>query len=673
MRNAIFLVLTVFLFQICAAHTINVPDEQPTIQAAIDAASEGDTVLISCGIYTGDGNRDINTLGKSIVITGDHDPDSVIIELEGSYQGFLIPESVGKQVILSNLTILNSTTGIECTNSSCMAENVVIENFGYRGIIALHGALVDLKECIIQQVDVSLVRTGGGIYLSHDESGLSANGCEFNSCDKGIWAFSFADDSNQVLHIELNECSLTNNKCGLYTDNSPYSYMPQCTVNNCNFEGNNYAIRVNSCADPDTHIDARYNWWGSSDGYVTADRIYDRLDDDSSAIVICSFPLDAPYPEGVPQENFFNGRIMSDTVLASNNSPYKINGYLAIDETATVTVEPRAQFYFGPGTGLFVDGDLISIGTMTDSILYTSSADTAGGDPDAGDWKGIILNNGGDDVLRHSSINYAYRSLEIDCEAPISSIVIDSCIYRDFKQIGVSLNGPIDIDLNDCIIKQVDLSSYREAKGIAIFKEQSQLSVNGCDFSNCYYGIWAISHTTDSLIVPRVEMYDCLFSNNKQGINMDGFSSSCVPRGIFNYCSFEGNNYAIRVNSCADPDTHIDARYNLWGTDTDSAAIAAKIHDHDDDPSCAYVDFMPPLLEVYICGDANTDQNVNISDAVLTINYIFIGGDPPFPLESGDTNCDEDVNVSDAVWIINFIFIGGNIPCDIDGDDMPDC
>jgi hypothetical protein len=75
----------------------------------------------------------------------------------------------------------------------------------------------------------------------------------------------------------------------------------------------------------------------------------------------------------------------------------------------------------------------------------------------------------------------------------------------------------------------------------------------------------------------------------------------------------------------------------------------------------------------YFCGDANNDFEVNISDAVWIINYVFQGGLPPDPLESGECNCDGDVNISDAVWIINYVFMGGNEPCDSDGDGIPDC
>ena len=78
-------------------------------------------------------------------------------------------------------------------------------------------------------------------------------------------------------------------------------------------------------------------------------------------------------------------------------------------------------------------------------------------------------------------------------------------------------------------------------------------------------------------------------------------------------------------------------------------------------------------LVTYICGDANADGSVNVSDAVQIINFVFMGGDPPDPLESGDANCDLTVNVSDAVYIINFVFTGGNSPCDPDGDSQPNC
>lgn len=65
----------------------------------------------------------------------------------------------------------------------------------------------------------------------------------------------------------------------------------------------------------------------------------------------------------------------------------------------------------------------------------------------------------------------------------------------------------------------------------------------------------------------------------------------------------------------------------------------------------------------YVCGDADGEGNVNVSDAVYLINYVFTGGNPPVPYEAGDANEDTIVNVSDAVYILNYIFAGGLSPC----------
>lgn len=65
----------------------------------------------------------------------------------------------------------------------------------------------------------------------------------------------------------------------------------------------------------------------------------------------------------------------------------------------------------------------------------------------------------------------------------------------------------------------------------------------------------------------------------------------------------------------------------------------------------------------YICGDANGDELVNVTDAVAIITWIFADGPEPDPIESGDVNCDGVTNISDAVGILTYIFGGGPAPC----------
>jgi hypothetical protein len=66
------------------------------------------------------------------------------------------------------------------------------------------------------------------------------------------------------------------------------------------------------------------------------------------------------------------------------------------------------------------------------------------------------------------------------------------------------------------------------------------------------------------------------------------------------------------------------------------------------------------------CGDANNDEEIDISDAVFLISYIFSGGAAPHdcngPNGKGDANGDGGIDISDAVYLISYIFSGGLPP-----------
>ncbi|MDP7519718.1 MAG: hypothetical protein QF438_06145, partial [Phycisphaerales bacterium] len=55
-----------------------------TIQAAIDESSNGDTIEVYPGWYSGTGNQVIDSLGKSITIRASGTPEETIIDGEGA-------------------------------------------------------------------------------------------------------------------------------------------------------------------------------------------------------------------------------------------------------------------------------------------------------------------------------------------------------------------------------------------------------------------------------------------------------------------------------------------------------------------------------------------------------------------------------------------------------------
>jgi len=80
----------------------------PTLQAAYDVINPGGTIVLSDGVYTGAGNRDLAWSSKSVTVrSASGNPDLCAIDLQGSaaspHHGF-VPTS-GVQLTLQNITV----------------------------------------------------------------------------------------------------------------------------------------------------------------------------------------------------------------------------------------------------------------------------------------------------------------------------------------------------------------------------------------------------------------------------------------------------------------------------------------------------------------------------------------------------------------------------------------
>ena len=61
---------------------------------------------------------------------------------------------------------------------------------------------------------------------------------------------------------------------------------------------------------------------------------------------------------------------------------------------------------------------------------------------------------------------------------------------------------------------------------------------------------------------------------------------------------------------------------------------------------------------VFIRGDSNGDGLVNISDPIMTLEYLFIGGKPPACLDAADSNDTGDLDISDPIHTLFYLFVG---------------
>ena len=94
------------------AATVRVPADQPTIQAGIDAAGTGDTVLVAPGIYTGAGNRDISFGGRGITLRSESGPGLTVIDCQSLGRAFILRGSVTSLCRILSVPSLFAISGL---------------------------------------------------------------------------------------------------------------------------------------------------------------------------------------------------------------------------------------------------------------------------------------------------------------------------------------------------------------------------------------------------------------------------------------------------------------------------------------------------------------------------------------------------------------------------------
>ncbi len=130
MGDAVFLgVLVLGMMPLLAqAATLNVPAEHLTIQKAINAASDGDTVLVDSGTY----KENITFSGKAITVKSVNGTTSTIIDGNKLDSAVTFSTAKTKDAVLKGFTITNGKAsnggGIHCYSSSPTVVNTIFWN-----------------------------------------------------------------------------------------------------------------------------------------------------------------------------------------------------------------------------------------------------------------------------------------------------------------------------------------------------------------------------------------------------------------------------------------------------------------------------------------------------------------------------------------------------------------
>ncbi|PIE75870.1 hypothetical protein CSA17_05225 [bacterium DOLJORAL78_65_58] len=187
----------------------------PTIQAALNMAATGDTIALADGTFTGDGNRDLDFLGKAVTLLGQSgDPELAIIDCGGSlaqpHRAFVFQNGENVTSVVQDIGITNGNVGgdggaIWCASSPLIRNVRFWDNHAARGgAIFCDGGSPRIRGCVFTGNE-GRERAGGIGFLG---SRAEVSDC-FLSANWGyMGAAFFLPDSSQVT---ISGCTLVGN------------------------------------------------------------------------------------------------------------------------------------------------------------------------------------------------------------------------------------------------------------------------------------------------------------------------------------------------------------------------------------------------------------------------------------------------------------------------------
>ena len=329
MKFKMLLILVCALLPQVDAAVLNVPGSYPTIQSAVAAAVNSDTVLLAPGTYTGSGNTDTSFCGKNIVIQSDGSAADCVIDGGGLHRGFIFENSENSSARLAHLTVRN-----------CFGTTLTPFPIG-AAVYCGQGTRPVIDHCIFE---ANVADYGGAVGC--EGSYPLITGCRFlrNQSGQGGGAVVIYG-----ARVEISSCTFEGNESKYGGAVYAWDYAT-CYVKNCLFTGNT----------------------ASADGGGTC------VDFESGLFAVnCTYQGNLAYHGGGAAVRPFSNCILISCILWENTAP---NGSQAaavsdgFESDVTMTIracdiqdghsgtycDPEASLFFDPGwinsDPLFVSG-----------------------------------------------------------------------------------------------------------------------------------------------------------------------------------------------------------------------------------------------------------------------------------------------------------------------------
>jgi parallel beta-helix repeat protein len=229
---------------------LRVPGDFLHIQDAIDAAVDGDVILIAPGTYLDERDKNLDFAGKAIVVRGEaEDPTVCTIDCSGDGNGFIFDDGEDADAVVEYLTIRGGTGypkpdyfgytfggAIYCDASSPTIRHCVLMDSwsDYEGGAIYCSSRSDARVLFCTMVNNTAGGDGGGIYVDEYSSPIFANCIVSNN--EGFFGGAVA--VRALATPVFANCLFSNNEATRYAGGALCWSGSDIVFTNCTFYGN---------------------------------------------------------------------------------------------------------------------------------------------------------------------------------------------------------------------------------------------------------------------------------------------------------------------------------------------------------------------------------------------------------------------------------------------------
>lgn len=564
-----------------------------TINEGINAATEGDTVLVHPATYI----ENIDFTGKNIIVASMYliSEDTNYISqtvIDGNQNGSVVRFANGEDTtaVLMGFTIMNGSNtvgggiysngssprleylivvgntanaggGIICVQSNASMNNLTVYgNSG--GGVACNSSDISIDDCILWNNNPDEITLYSG--------SLSVN---YSDVQGGWQGIGNIDEDPQFVNPDIGNFNLTESSPCINTGNPFFPPDPDGTRPDMGafyYFNDASEIIVDFIADSTvgfTQLDVQFtdlsvafncnitSWsWIFGDGETSV--IQNPTHEyDSGGFYTVSLTVEGDNGSFVTEtkEDYIvvytvieDSAIITTGTWYADNSPYLVQGRATVPEGQTLTIEPGTliQLYTGPNATngrLWVDGTFLAQGSINDTIIFTRYGNT-------GNWGSINL--GFDDSL--SSVSYC--KFEYGCGIGMSraSVTIENCLFEN------NVTDAITCSYNSTTIINNNIIRNNNKGGIYIVQSNTTI-MNNIIINNGQLGDYSgiIFALSEGIIENNI-----IQDNSGNGIHLPEYSNPLIKNNTIEDNGYPGIYCGYNSSPTIENNTIIG---NQWG------------------------------------------------------------------------------------------------------------